>query len=151
MSAGTASGPRRGFTLIELIVVMLIIGIAGFVIVPALLRDAPSDTAAVAQPMATVLRAARRVAIDSGQSARLVLDPSSLRYVVQMSSSARTVAEGTVPLPAGATVAADSARATFQFAPNGTAIGDSIVVSGAAQRVFVAVDRWTGEVILRAN
>lgn len=142
----TASRP--GFTLIELVIVMVIISIMGAVIVPALARPVAIDPMAAARPLTDVLRSAHRAAVDSGRIVRLTVDPSTARYAARMEGSATSLASGTMDL-AGSSLIADSVRASFAFHPTGAATGDVIVVSGGVRTILVTVDPWTGEPVLR--
>ena len=76
---GGRSSPRCGFTLVELIIVMVIIAVLGAAVVPSLVRAPAIDPAAFASPLTGVLRAAQRMAVDSGRVVRVSIDPASGR------------------------------------------------------------------------
>ena len=146
----TARGMRRrGFTLVELIVVLIVIAIAGTVAVPELLRamDVGADDGEVA-PITALLRDARRVSIEHGVVVTLVLDPEGARYRADSASvyGSGLLHEGTIELESPAQMQSDSLRLRFTFRPDGSAFSDTIVVAGRWGSSRVTVDRWTGAI-----
>jgi len=143
---------RRGFTLLEMIIVLVIIGIVGIAVVPSLVRAPAVDTAAAAAPVVEMLRAAQHAAADSGRAVRVDVDPATGRYIARFrnTESDAPLATGTLALTSGARLTADSVRAIFLFDPTGAATGDSLLVEGSGRDIMVSVDRWTGDVYARA-
>jgi prepilin-type N-terminal cleavage/methylation domain-containing protein len=150
-----ADGPvvRRGVTLLELAIVLAVLGIVAGLAVPAFVDIVPRDASTPADSLLGVLRAARRAAADSGRRVLLLVDPASRRYVAELDGADAPLAEGTVAVPPGTTMRADSTIARFAFAPDGIALGaDSMTVSGDGGRTaLVTVDPWTGEPRARAR
>jgi prepilin-type N-terminal cleavage/methylation domain-containing protein len=139
----------RGFTLAEIIVVLALLGIVAAVSVPAFTRlDAGDDASRAAADVVRVLHAARVAALERAAAVTVVVEPSSGRYWVSLDDSGSRSDSGAVALPAGARlVGAGRERFTrFLFRPNGSAVGDSLVVQGSERSAVVAVDRWTGDV-----
>lgn len=135
---------RRAFTLVEMVVVMTIIGIIGLVVLPSFFNSTANTVNAVTSPVEDVLRAAQRAAADSGRTVHLTLDPSSGQYLATMDGLDAPLANGTLALGGGTSVATDSIRARFVFQPSGASYGDSLQVRGGGQYAIVSVDPWTG-------
>jgi general secretion pathway protein H len=137
----------RGFTLIEMLVVLLIIGMA-LTVVPALLSSVPgARLRAAADDMALTLKALRTRAIDTGRDVALVIDPASRSYAT-LPDGARHALPAAVsgvevataaPLPAGG-------AAVFRFFADGTASGGAITLRSGDRIAGITVDWLTGRV-----
>lgn len=140
---------RAGFTLVEIVVVLLVLGVAAGAVAPALLRDGgPQDPVdRTAEELAALLRSARHRAVAEGQATVLVLDPASGRYWLEGDS----VREGVVERAPGVTLSAATPRVRFEFASTGGAWGQPVVVAGAVRGAVVTVDPWTGEAGVQAR
>jgi general secretion pathway protein H len=140
---------RRGFTLVEIIVVLIVIAIAGAVAVPELLEamDVGADDGEIA-PLTALLRDARQTSVEQGVIVTLVLDPEGARYRADTSSvnGAGLLHEGHVELEPGVRMESDSLRLSWRFRPDGSVFGDTVVVAGQWGSSRVTVDRWTGEI-----
>jgi prepilin-type N-terminal cleavage/methylation domain-containing protein len=142
----------RGFTLAEIVVVLALLGIMAAVAVPAFTRlDAEDDATRAAGDVVRVLHAARRTALERAVTASVVVDPTDGRYWVSLGDAAADGDSGTLALPAGVTLLGPEPRARFVFQPNGTVVGDSLVLRGPARTALVTVDRWTGDVLATAR
>lgn len=72
--------PRRAFTLVEVLVVVVIIGIAGAVVVPALIRPSNLGAQAAARLVISDILIAQNEAIASGATRQVVFEPAFNRY-----------------------------------------------------------------------
>ena len=147
---------RRGFTLLELLVVLVLLAITAAAAVPAFLgggAEAPEKRVAAALADALVL--ARDAARTSGVATELVLAPSDGRYWVTQRDSASA---GVLPMSAGVTIAPSNAgdaprradgtdRVALRFDPTGPASPAEITVRGA-RSLTVRVAPWTGEIAI---
>jgi general secretion pathway protein H len=135
---------QRGFTLLELIVVLLIIGLAAGLVAPAIGRstDALRVRAEVAG-FAAVLRHAREQAISTRRAHRVVIDPGEHQMRVLVGDEVRR----TRPIPARWIVESPgNTGLAVRFEPQGTSSGGDyrIVADDVAWRV--TVDAFTGRV-----
>lgn len=138
----------RGFTLVEVVVVIAILGIAAGAAVPALLRSDAGDPVDVsAREVVSLLRSARRAAVERSLPATVTIEPAGGRYWVEVGVpfAAESVSAGVIPLPSGVRLVGLENRARFVFDPTGAGHGAQLSVQGDGQ-VAITVDRWTGEV-----
>lgn len=137
---------RRGFTLLEMSVVLAIMAIAVTLVVPALVdlgQVTPRHTAA---SLLALLQSSRAVAIDSNVTVTLLLDPISGNFRADSTGVRGTgpVAAGQLVLQGGEALTTDLPRLRYVFAPTGAALADTVRVRGADSSVVVFVDPWSG-------
>jgi len=135
---------NRGFTLVEVLVVLVILGITAATVVPALARATEDDDLSRAtRDVERVLVTARRTALERAAPVTVTVVPESGRYWVhRMDGTA--LDSGTVALDGGLRMVSSTRRPRFQFNPLGTADGDSLLLLGAGGARALAIDRWTG-------
>jgi general secretion pathway protein H len=137
----------RGFTLIEMLVVLLIIGMA-MTVVPSLLSSLPGTRLrAAADGMAGTLTALRTQAIDSGRSTALVVDPASRSYAILPDGARRILPDvvNALDVTTTAPIVGSHAR-LFRFFPDGTATGGTIRLRHGDREESIAVEWLTGRV-----
>ena len=155
-AAGSRAGGsevRRGFTLVEMVVVMIIAAVAVGVTAPALMRMAGvRGDEGDATPLAALLRAARREAVEGGVVASLYLDPETRNFRIDTAgpAGAGVLTESLLEMDPGVTLANDSLRVRFIFRPDGSVFGDTLMVHGQWGSSRVSVDRWTGAIRVEA-
>jgi prepilin-type N-terminal cleavage/methylation domain-containing protein len=146
---------RRGFTLIEMIVVMIIIGIAAGLAAPALARIVGFPQKGTTAVVLQLLHDARQFAILHGVTLTLDLDPKTGHFRADTSGvgGAGTVIEDSLRL--GATEKLETVgflgispnpelRLRYIFFPSGAAIGDSMVIRGSDSTRGIFIDKWSG-------
>jgi Tfp pilus assembly protein FimT len=144
---GVVRSGREAFTIIELVVVFVIIGIVSAVVAPTLWRAAAPDTAgALTDPVVFLLRFAQRTAADQDQAVSLIIDPNTNAYRVQTISDGVTRATGTLALPGQAHFLTNADRLRVVFDSRGGADADSLVVADLQDVAVVRVDPWTGAI-----
>lgn len=146
---------RRGFTLIEVVIVLFIVAMAMAVGVPAIGRGADGlRVRAEAAGVANFLRAAREQAVTHNRAYEVRVDPEAgVMVLVRMSGPAGAADNGTVQatrrLTAPVRIEADPPlRRTVTFSPEGLSSGGRFRVEAPGPRVFVVtVDPITGRVV----
>ncbi len=145
---------RRGFTLAEMIVVLVILGITAAAVVPAFTRALDDDpVTAASRDLERILLAARGTALARGVPIRVAFVPESGRYWVyeEVGDTRTALDSGAVALAAGTRLWSAAVRPAIRFSPLGVADGDSLLVLGAAGARAIVVARWTGEVHAEAR
>lgn len=141
------SRSTRGFTLIEVVVVLVLLGIVAGVTVPAFRNTAlGGPRAAVTGEVLRLLEGARSTALDRAAVTRLMLDPRTGNYQIEGDSVGYRVSirEGRLSLPAGVRLEGGAGWLVARFTPTGTAVTDTIAVTGPDGTTRISVDRWTG-------
>jgi prepilin-type N-terminal cleavage/methylation domain-containing protein len=158
---------RAGFTIIEMVVVMLILAVATAITVPALLPPPRDDdlTAAAAQ-FDRLFAIARDSASRSGAYVTVMIDSAtggvwlmseaepdsafaSTRPDSAFGSAGLHTAGEPLDLPASVRLQLSRARARFRFSATGAAFADSLVLSTAAGEHLVTIDPWNGHATIQ--
>jgi Tfp pilus assembly protein FimT len=144
---------RRGFTLWETAIVLAVMAVSVIVVIPRVtdLGRVPPDQTGDA--IVSVLRNARRVAIERSQTVTVRIDPVSGMFHVDTSGVNGTgrLAENVLELGAWQSLMTDAERLTYVFRPTGAAFGDSVLVRGNDMTVLVTVDPWSGQAVVHAR
>jgi prepilin-type N-terminal cleavage/methylation domain-containing protein len=140
---------RRGFTLIEMILVLIIVGVVFAMVVPAMGsigRDPEEDKPW--REIAELLRSSRHMALENAVTVRLVMDPVSGLFRVDSSGArgAGLVEEGQLDVGLNMSIYADSTRARFAFRPDGSAFSDSLIIRSSGFETKLYIDPFSGEV-----
>jgi general secretion pathway protein H len=146
---GSAGGSSAGFTMIELIVVLAILGLAMALVTSNAAPVSPATHArAAAREIAQALRAARAEALTTNRSIWFTLDTARHLY--------RSGAEEPQSLPSDLSLALLTDRkdivgqsvGRLRFDPDGGASGGRISVAGGGRVWWVGVDWLSGRVSL---
>jgi len=139
---------NQGFTLFELVLVLLLIGISTAIVLPNLakgLRDREVRSSALG--LAAAARDLRSRALLDGVPQPLVLNLRENSYRAAHATEVRLPAEiSFVSVDGGEILDADRKR--FYFFPNGSSLGGAIALAGAGKSVsyLVRLEAMTGRV-----
>lgn len=138
---------RRGFTLLEMGVCLVIMAVAASVVVPAFSRLGDGKPEMSGDKIVALLKQARNFAIERNYEVTLRIDPESGRYRVDTTgfSGMGVFADSTLDLGASETLETDLDRLQFTFKPSGAVLADSVVIRGIGATSVLKVDSWTGE------
>jgi prepilin-type N-terminal cleavage/methylation domain-containing protein len=156
----TRPGNRSGFTLIEVVVVLLVLSATVALTLPAFLEPPADDDMTVAtRRVESLFRLARDSAARGGRRVSVVIDSATSRVwldvpgVFAPDTNRTTTLRGSagpagedLELPRGVRLQLSTTRATFTFAPSGAAFADSLrLVTSLGSRV-ITIHPWTGDV-----
>jgi prepilin-type N-terminal cleavage/methylation domain-containing protein len=143
---------RRGFTLWEMAIVLALTALATAMVLPNWTDFGATPPALPGDAVVTLLRDARRVAIEQMQTVSVRIDPSSLYFRVDTTGASGTgmFADGTLQMSSYESLETNLPRLQYVFRPTGAAIGDSVTIRGDMS-VMVAVDSWNGEALRYAR
>jgi prepilin-type N-terminal cleavage/methylation domain-containing protein len=142
---------RGGFTIIELVVVLVLIGIIGSVVVPAMVQSGTFDTArTVAAPLVQVLRSAQKTAADKNVPVTVTIDPATGDYQIdgvrEDTLAADVSSRGTIQFMDRTRFVTALDRLQVTFDPAGRNMSDSLVVENSDHAAVVNVNPWTGAI-----
>jgi len=140
------SRSRRGFTLLEMGIVLAILAVSAALVAPALSRLGQQKPAGTADGLLKLLCDARKIALERNETVTLRLDPASGHYRADTTGvgGSGTLGEGTLALGAQDALTTSAPRLVYVFQPTGAAMGDTVLVRGAGASALVGVDRWSG-------
>jgi len=121
---------RKGVTLIELIVVMIIIGIGAVLMAPAISTWLPNyRLRSATRDIVSTMRTAQMKAVSTNMECRVSFDPGAKTYILQRNSGGWQADGATEALPSGIEISAiNFAGNNAQFNSNSTASGGSITL-----------------------
>lgn len=139
---------RRGFSLVELVVVLVLLGITAALSAPALTSALDRDEShASVREVRTLLEDSRSLALERGARVDLVIDAENARYWVMAGDDSATT--GGIALDSGVRLQSRRARAHFMWDARAASWIDTLRVTTGAGRTMLTVDPWSGAVIIR--
>jgi MSHA pilin protein MshC len=149
-----------GYTVVELVIVIAVLGIVASFAAPRFFSKQPFDERAYADAIAGALRATQRAAVATGCPARLQIDSAGFR--ARLPAAAGNACDPTdaswstpVPLPDGSTVEATAAApvspasSSITFLPSGATAAAAPTLAVGPWRI--SVDATTGYVAIQRS
>ena len=141
-----ARGAAQGFTLIEMLAVIVLIAIAAAVTAVSLHGRSRGDLQAAAQRVAAGLRDTRTRAMATGKPQWFSVDLRAHAYSIPGREPRALPAAVTVHVESAAEVAAQPGVARIGYFPDGSSSGGNITLTEARRDARVDVDWLTGAV-----
>lgn len=141
-------GVSRGFTLLEILVVLFFMGLAYGLAMPAITSGAASlELKSATRQLAAGLRKARGFAITRRQEAVLSLDVVGKKFALSGEANAYALPQRIeISLFTAQTEQVQEQIGNIRFFPDGTSTGGRITLSAGNARNAVDVDWLTGKV-----
>ncbi len=140
---------QAGFTLLELLVVMVLMGLMYALVPPMFSSGGGAELRAAARQLAAGLRKTRNQAIASRQEAVLTVDVAARQFRVAGDTRQFTLPrEAQVKVLTAKSEAVDDKVATIRFYPDGSSTGGGITLVNGGSQFRVDVDWLTGNVRL---
>ena len=138
---------RAGFTLVEIVIVVLLIALGAAMAPPSLRQWRPRPEASVIDSVVALVASTRTLAIEQGAAVTLVLGPTSATWW-------RVVGQAEIDRggwsPERARVLASKARVELSFASTGEVwASEAVRVAERGDTVTLLAAPWTGRVRLR--
>ena len=140
----------RGFTLLELLIVLTIISLTLTLLTPALMDTTPTQVQATARQIAAGARRARSQAITTNHPTALRFELAQRRFIVPGMSRHQRLADGVhIKLRTATLLVSNDGHASISFFPNGSSSGGNVHLSSGNHEASVEIDWFTGRVRIR--
>ena len=139
---------NRGFTLVELVLVLVVMGISMAIVVPNIGRRLQErEVRSSALSLATVARELRRRALLDGVAQQLIVSiPLNTYFIPQKRETHLPDDVRIASIDGGEVVERDTKR--FYFFPNGSSLGGEIVIANSANSIsyLIQMEPLTGKI-----
>lgn len=136
----------RGFTLVELLVVLTLIGLLLLVLPPVISSGGGAGLKVAARDVAAGLRRAQSRAILQNREVAFVLDVNAHQFRIDSESAPHRLPEVAIRLYTARSELVDAATGAIRFYPDGSSTGGEITLIEGERAHHVAVDWLTGRV-----
>jgi len=141
--------PDGGFTLIEILVVFLIIGLILSVVSPMLRPNESFEMRSAARDLMLNLRKARSEAVIKNLSVAVIIDTKNKQFRLETLDKLYELPASAEILVTTVETEVDGDRAGVRFFPDGSSTGGKIELTGEKSGYTLAVDWLTGSVQLK--
>ena len=149
MPATRAGGGRRGrgFTLLEVVLVLVVMALGAALTLPALVRPSGTELRTAAGSVVAGLRRAREAAVNAQRAATLSVDIAERSFTVDGAGPPRRLPESiALSLFTARSEVQDDQHGRIRFFPDGSSTGGRVTLAQGERRYHVDVDWLTGQV-----
>jgi general secretion pathway protein H len=137
----------RGFTLLELVVVLIVMALVAVVATPSLMGQLGSVQArAAAREVAAALRQARSDAIGANVDLAFAVDTDAHTYAIEGRAPHRLPTDLAISLFTAESERLSSTAGAIRFFPDGSSTGGEIALASSAGTSVVRVEWLTGQI-----
>ena len=137
----------QGFTLLELLVVIVLLSLMVVIVPPSLSRPANAELKMVTQNMVSALRYTRSLAIAKKQAATFDLDVNERLYRYPGRSNSQPFDESLrVKYTAARSEFLNDTTGSIRFYPDGSSTGGEIIISQDQRQQKISISWITGKV-----
>ncbi len=142
-----------GFTLLEILLVLVILALTASLTLPALVRPAGTELRVATGTVVTALRRAREAAVNRQRPTVLVVDVDARSILVsgEETTPRRLPEHLELTLFTARSELEGERRGRIRFFPDGSSTGGRVTVASGERRYHVDVDWLTGQVRVRAG
>ena len=141
-----------GFTLLEILLVLLIFAIGASLTLPALVRPAGTELRTATGTLVAGLRRARDAAVSGQRASTLSIDLDARRFTISGEARAQRLPEHVqLSLFTAQSELDGVARGRIRFFPDGSSTGGRVTLQSGERRYHVDVDWFTGQVRAHAG
>jgi general secretion pathway protein H len=139
----------RGFTLLEVMIVLVLAGIIYAVLLAVPMRTSMADLKASARIMASGLRQAQSTAMATRRDASLTVDVEAREFAMSGDPEVRKLPDGIdLKLYTAQSEVSSERRGAIRFYPDGSSTGGRITLTSGERKFLVDVDWLTGRVTI---
>lgn len=142
----------RGFSLLEILLVLVVLAIAAALVLPALVQPSGTQLRTAAGSFAAGLRRARNDAVSSHREVLLSVNLDDKAFVIGSSQRRQYVPEQiSLSVFTARSEVLDERNAAIRFFPDGSSTGGRIDLKSGDRGYHIDVDWLTGQVRVRAE
>jgi general secretion pathway protein H len=139
----------RGFTLLEVMIVLVLAGIIYAMLLAVPMRTSMADLKASARIVASGLRQAQSTAMATRRDAVLTVDVEAREFAMSGDPEVRKFPDGIdLKLYTAQSEVASERRGAIRFYPDGSSTGGRITLTSGERKFLVDVDWLTGRVTI---
>ena len=145
-------GSAKGFSLLEILLVLVVLALAAALILPALIQPTGTQLRTAAGSFVAGLRQARNDAVSTHQEVLFTVHLDAREFTIGNGARRRRVpAQVALSVFTARSEVLDEHNAAIRFFADGSSTGGRVTLSAGDRRYHVDVDWMTGQVRVRAE